>query len=132
MLHHILPALGGLLILAGSAGAGEVSFRNEVMAVLSRGGCNAGACHGNQNGKNGFKLSLRGEDPDADWLALTRDTLGRRVNRTNPTASLILAKPVGDMPHEGGRRFTRTSHEFRLLRDWIAQGAQRDPAHTPV
>src|SRR5580698_2544647 len=82
-----------------------VSFRNEVMAVLSRGGCNAGACHGNQNGKNGFKLSLRGQDAEFDFNSLTRDTQGRRTDRLNPADSLLLTKPTGSVPHEGGKRF---------------------------
>src|SRR5437660_1749368 len=74
------------------AGAEPVSFRNEVMAVLSRGGCNQGACHGNQNGKHGFKLSLRGEDPAFDYLALTHDTFGRRTDRLSVEDSLLLLK----------------------------------------
>ncbi len=70
------------------------SFTNEVMAVLSKAGCNAGTCHGNQNGKGGFKLSLRGQDPAADFLALTRDQFGRRINAFDPEQSLILAQTV--------------------------------------
>src|SRR5437868_2583645 len=57
-----------------------ISFRNDIMPVLSKAGCNAGACHGNQNGKAGFKLSLRGQDPAADYNSLTRDAFGRRTN----------------------------------------------------
>ena len=75
------------------------------MAVLSRGGCNRGACHGNQNGKNGFKLSLRGEDPDFDLAVLTRDTLARRTDRFHPEQSLMLVKAIAAIPHEGAKRF---------------------------
>jgi hypothetical protein len=114
------------------AAAAPVSFRNEVMAVLSRAGCNQGACHGNQNGKNGFKLSLRGQDPDFDRDALTRDTLGRRTDRLHPEDSLILAKATSTVPHEGGKRFDRTSLEYRLLRQWIAEGMRPDPPGAPV
>src|SRR5687767_6131711 len=64
-----------------------VSFRNDVMAVIAKAGCSAGACHGNRSGKGGFKLSLRGQDPDADFLALTRDQFGRRVNAVEPDRS---------------------------------------------
>src|SRR5262249_38329359 len=64
--------------------ADSVSFRNDVMAVLSKAGCNQGACHGNQNGKNGFKLSLRGDDPLFDLASLTRDTFARRTNALQP------------------------------------------------
>src|SRR5215475_3570014 len=104
-----LPALvltGSLLVLAAlPAPAAPVSFRNDVMAVLSRAGCNQGACHGNQNGKNGFKLSLRGQDPEFDLPALTRDMLGRRTDTTNPADSLILRKATATVAHEGGKRF---------------------------
>jgi hypothetical protein len=126
-------ALAALAAAApGRARAEPVSFRNEVMAVLSRAGCNMGACHGNQNGKNGFKLSLRGEDPDFDLVALTRDTLGRRTDRLRPEQSLVLLKAVAAVPHEGGKRFEVGSPEYRLLRDWIAGGLRPDPPGGPV
>ncbi len=112
--------------------AAPVSFRNEVMAVLSRSGCNQGACHGNQNGKNGFKLSLRGQDPDLDFDTLTRDTLARRTDRLRPADSLLLAKATGVAPHEGGVRFDRQSLEYRILRDWMAEGMRFDSPNAPV
>src|SRR5467141_260805 len=65
---------------APAKGPAQVSFRNDVMAVLAKSGCTAGACHGNKNGKGGFKLSLRGQDPDIDYDVLTRDLSGRRAN----------------------------------------------------
>ena len=111
--------------------AGPVSFRNEVMAVLSRGGCNQGACHGNQNGKNGFKLSLRGEIPDFDFTVLTRDHLGRRTDRLNPAGSLLLMKATGTVPHEGGQRFAVGSPEYEILRRWIAAGLRPDSEDVP-
>jgi hypothetical protein len=81
-----------LLFLAAPSGlrAEPVSFRNDVMAVLARGGCNQGTCHGNLTGKGGFKLSLRGQDPHLDFATLTREQLGRRINCQQPSASLIL------------------------------------------
>jgi hypothetical protein len=117
MLVALLPAL---------AAAEPVRFDVEVMAVLSRAGCNQGACHGNLNGKGGFKLSLRGEDPAWDFAVLTRDNLGRRINLLRPDDSLALCKPTATIAHEGGRRFEVGSREYRLLRDWIAAGARRD------
>jgi hypothetical protein len=74
------------------------------MAVLSRAGCNSGACHGNQSGKGGFKLSLRGQDAEFDFASLTRDMLGRRVDLQRPDNSLLLAKPTMTQAHEGGQR----------------------------
>jgi hypothetical protein len=118
-------------VFAGPAAAESVSFRNEVMAVLSRGGCNMGACHGNQNGKGGFKLSLRGQDPGADFAALTRDALARRTDLHRPADSLVLLKATASVPHEGGKRFGPDSPEYDILRRWIAAGAPPDAADTP-
>jgi hypothetical protein len=103
-----------------------VSFRNDVMAVFAKAGCSAGACHGNRSGKGGFKLSLRGQDPDGDHQALTRELFGRRVNPVGPARSLILQKATAAVPHEGGRRFGRDSDEYRILLRWIEAGAPRD------
>ena len=108
----------------------RASFTNDVMAVLSKAGCNMGACHGNQNGKGGFKLSLRGQTPDEDWLALTRDQDGRRIDLVDPDDSLCLQKPLQQIAHEGGKRFAIDSLEYKILRDWISAGAQQDPDDT--
>src|SRR3954470_3740690 len=110
----ILPLLGAL------SSAAEPRFDVEVMAVLSRSGCNAGACHGNANGKGGFKISLRGQDPASDYDVLTKDLAGRRVNRQRPEDSLLLLKATGATPHQGGVRFRQDSDEYRAVRDWIA------------
>src|SRR5258705_1329678 len=91
--------------LAQSGPRTEVSLRNEVMAVLSKAGCNAGTCHGNKNGKGSFKLSLRGQDPELDYFSLTRDVFGRRVNSLQPEQSLLLLKATTEIAHEGGSRF---------------------------
>lgn len=104
------------------------SFRHDVMPALSKGGCNMGACHGYSLGKNGFKLSLRGADPAADFLSLSDEFLERRINRNNPPASLLLTKPEGDVPHKGGIRFDRGSLQHELIQGWIADGAPNDVA----
>lgn len=116
-----MTLLCGMLGLPGHAA--EVSFQREVMAVLSKAGCNMGACHGNANGKGGFQLSLRGQDAAFDYLALVRKTDGRRIDRVRPADSLLLLKPTGQLPHQGGRRFPVGSPEYQLLHDWVAAGA---------
>lgn len=122
-----------LFVAAEPVGAqAPVSFQNEVMAVLSRAGCNQGICHGNLNGKGGFKLSLRGQDSAFDLVALTREQLGRRVNPMAPERSLFLLKATGQVAHEGGPRIAVASEEYRLLRDWIHQGMRADPPGTPT
>ena len=122
--------------LVAPAGRAEdlppVSFRNEVMAVLSKSGCNAGACHGNKSGKGGFKLSLRGQDPASDYDVLTRDMSGRRTNSMEPDKSLVLLKPTMQLAHDGGLRFKPGSREHRILRNWIDQGTPPDSASTPT
>src|SRR5438270_13771252 len=111
-LFAVWPALAEAADVAEPA----VSFRTDVMAVLSKAGCNMGVCHGNKYGKGGFKLSLRGEDPDWDFAVLSRDQTGRRINRLEPDQSLALLKPAMQVPHEGGRRFARSSPEYGILR----------------
>src|SRR6478735_1068202 len=84
-----------------------VSFRTDVIAALSRVGCNSGACHGSPQGKNGFRMSLRGQDPDLDYATLTKEIGGRRVNRQSPDDSLVLLKATGRVSHGGGQLFGR-------------------------
>jgi hypothetical protein len=107
------------------------SFRHELIAALNVGGCNAGACHGTPSGKNGFRLSLRGYDPAADYLQLTRDVLARRSDRLHPDASMILQKPLGVIPHEGGLRFQASSIPAQVIRAWITEGLKDDPTDLP-
>ncbi len=102
------------------------SFRHEVMPVMSKGGCNAGACHGYSLGKNGFKLSLRGGEATQDYTAVFGDQFGRRVNLLKPSDSLLLTKPIGDVPHRGGIRIAKGSLSHRILQTWIEQGAKGD------
>lgn len=102
-------------------------FIRDVNPILTRLGCNAGTCHGAQQGKNGFQLSLRGYDPVGDLRALGDDLSARRLNTAAPDASLMLLKPLARIPHEGGMLLTQESTYYRVLREWIAQGAQLDP-----
>ena len=102
------------------------SFRHEVMPVLTRAGCNAGACHGYSLGKNGFKLSLRGESADQDWFAIVKDSAARRLSFQTPSSSLLVSKARGESNHEGGIRFTRGSLSDEILNKWIAQGSPSD------
>ncbi len=108
-----------------------VSFRNEVIPVLSKAGCSLGTCHGNKYGKGGFKISLRNQEPEFDLAALTRDAAGRRINPIEPERSLILEKAVTQVPHEGGARFSKDSEEYQVLVRWIAEGCRDDAAAAP-
>lgn len=99
-------------------------FIRDINPVLSRVGCNSGTCHGAQQGKNGFQLSLRGYDPVGDIRALSDDLSARRLNPAAPDASVMLMKPIGSIPHEGGAILSKDSVYYHVLQQWIAQGAQ--------
>jgi hypothetical protein len=100
-----------------------VSFSREVIPVLTQAGCNQGACHGGQHGKNGFKLSLRGFDPAFDFVQIVQSAEGRRVVLSDPERSVLLQKPTLTMEHGGGLRFAVGSHSYQILERWLEDGA---------
>lgn len=113
-------------VVVDGVGDGErVDFRTDVIAALSRAGCNQGACHGSPQGKGGFRLSLRGFDPALDFDTLTKEYSSRRTNVQDADRSLILLKAIGVTPHQGGIRFRATDPEYQVLRTWIHQGCQQ-------
>jgi hypothetical protein len=130
------PLVLSLLFVAGSASAAEapkLTFLRDVAPILNKTGCTSGPCHGAAKGKNGFKLSLRGYDPQFDYETLLYDLYGRRFNRADPANSLMLAKPTQQVAHGGGLRFEIGSDYYKTIYNWIAQGAAfGDPAKDAV
>ena len=115
----VLPFLvAGVLYAAED----KVTFLRDVAPILNKTGCTTGPCHGAAKGKNGFKLSLRGYDPQFDYEALLYDLSGRRFNRADPASSLMLAKPTQQVAHGGGLRFEIGSAYYKTIYNWIAQG----------
>lgn len=110
----------------GIAAPLDVDYVRDVMPVISRMGCNAGTCHGSKEGKNGFKLSLRGYDPLADTRGFADDLAARRINRAAPESSLMLLKSIGAVPHGGGQVTKPGSPYYEVIRAWIAEGAELD------
>jgi hypothetical protein len=125
-----LLTCGSVLLASASFARAQqtqpVSFANDIMPLLARTGCNAGACHGSASGKKGFKLSLLGYDPVNDYISLTRGTEGRRLNFAEPGQSLLVLKPTGQVPHEGGQRFPVNHPYAETFTRWIAEGATND------
>ena len=124
------------LCFGAAAFAGEparpVSFSNDVVPVLTKAGCNAGACHAKAGqGQNGFQLSLLGFEPQEDYEHLVKEGRGRRVFAASPEQSLLLMKASGRVPHGGGMRLDPNSESYRLLRAWLQQGAPNDLATAP-
>jgi hypothetical protein len=109
-----------------------LSYTRDIFPIFSKAGCSQGVCHGNAGGKGGLKLSLRGQDPAADYEAIVRAGGGRRVNRADPGRSLLLLKPSGGLPHAGGVRFTTDSRDYRAAARWIAEGTRSDAQTTPA
>ena len=89
-----------------------------------------GACHGKGAGQNGFRLSLRGYAPEWDYGWITREFDNRRIHRSVPEASLLIRKPLGEIPHEGGKLFRANSREVQLLLEWIRAGVPARPRTT--
>jgi len=112
------------------------SFQNHVISVMSKSGCSMGSCHGAAAGKNGFRLTLRGYDPDLDYDRLLHESGGRRIQRSDPGNSLLLTKSTLTVPHAGGMRFKPESVEYRVIAEWIAAGmpapSEKDPKITKL
>ena len=101
-----------------------IDFDHDVIPVLTKAGCNTGACHGAAIGRGGLKLSLYGSDPAADYRVLALELKGRRVNLQEPEQSLVLMKPTEAMEHGGGFRLDPESEGAARLRQWIRDGAK--------
>ncbi len=103
-----------------------VTFERDIQPILTRAGCNAGACHGKARGQNGFQLSLLAYDNDFDFNAITTEARGRRIFPANPSFSLLLRKASGQVPHGGGKKLPEGTTAYRTLEKWIAAGTARD------
>ena len=108
-----------------------VAFSLDVMPVFSKSGCNSGSCHGSARGKDKFRLSLFGFDPQRDYFCLTREEVGRRINIARPDDALIIEKGCGRVTHTGGKVFEKNSWQYNTFIEWLAAGAPNDPPKTP-
>lgn len=117
--------------VAGSQTARRYNFENDIIPILSKFGCNTSGCHGKAEGQNGFKLSVFGFDPRADYTSLTQEGRGRRVFPIIPEQSLLLGKACGKIPHGGGVRISRGSGEYHTLLNWIVAGLPFGDAADP-
>lgn len=119
------------VIVTGTEHDRPLNFENDIVPILGKFACNASGCHGKAEGQNGFKLSVFGFDPPADFRALTKESRGRRVFPAAPERSLLLLKASGGAPHGGGVRITAERPEYETVRRWIAagcpQGSDQDP-----
>ena len=117
--------------VTGFGSGRAVDFKTELVPLLSRLGCNSGGCHGKASGQNGFKLSLFGFDAAFDHEAIAKEARGRRVFPASPDASLLLMKATAQVPHGGGKRLQKDSHEYQLFRQWIVAGLPASALDAP-
>ncbi|MBY0589252.1 DUF1549 and DUF1553 domain-containing protein [bacterium] len=117
--------------VTGSHDPIKLDFRNDVLPVLTKSGCNTGKCHGSAAGKDGFRLSLFGYDPAGDYYRLTRETGGRRIQLADPDHSLLVNKALGRVNHTGGQLFDEGSESHAILLHWLTAGAQSDAEDAP-
>lgn len=114
------------------AGTRPINFKNQIVPVFTKLGCNSGGCHGKASGQNGFKLSLLGFYPEDDYEFLVKESRGRRIFPPAPDQSLLLTKPIGASPHGGGKRMEKDSYEYRMIRRWIEKGMPYGEESDPV
>ncbi|CAN5854028.1 DUF1549 domain-containing protein [soil metagenome] len=112
--------------VAGVENDRPVSFKLDVMPVFMRAGCNTGGCHGSAKGKDGFRISLFGFDPDGDYNRITREMGGRRINLAIPEESTLIEKATGAVPHSGNACFDKDSALNKTLMEWISKGVPKD------
>ena len=112
-----------LPVSVNTTNVGPINFVEDVIPVLSKAGCNQGACHGAQFGQGGLKLSLFGFAPEQDHPAITRQHNQRRISTVRPADSLLLQKPLMAVAHEGGKRLHKGSADYATLTAWLAAGA---------
>ncbi len=110
------------VVVSGFAHPLPINFRNQVVPIFTKLGCNGGGCHGKSGGQNGFKLSLLGFVPEDDYEFLCKESRGRRIFPAVPGESLLVKKAIGRSPHGGGKRMENGSYEYNLLVQWIEQG----------
>jgi uncharacterized protein YjdB len=109
----------------------DVSFKLDIMPIFMKANCNTGSCHGAARGKDGFRLSLFGFDPDGDQFRIARELPGRRINLALPEESLLLTKSVGSVPHTGGKRFGTDSEDYGTMLRWLKAGGNNDQGEVP-
>lgn len=118
-------------VAANNAPGPSLKFELDIQPILTARGCNSGPCHGKARGQNGFALSLLGFDADMDYEAIVKHSRGRRISLAAPEDSLFLTKAIGQSPHGGGIRFSKTDEDYRLLLDWIQSGTKRTAETDP-
>jgi hypothetical protein len=117
--------------VTAAASVPPISFRLDVMPVFMKSGCNTGSCHGAARGKDGFRLSLFGFDPEGDYYRLTREIAGRRIDLALPESCLMINKVTGGVSHSGGTLMEPGSPNYETLMKWLRSGAPNDVGEVP-
>ena len=121
---HAAVAIRVPIEVTGLKSPRPVSFEQDIIPILTKASCNSGGCHGKAEGQAGFKLSVFGFDPEADYQALVHDSRGRRVFPASPANSLLLVKGAGIVPHGGGKKLDVDGLRYRRVLRWLQEGSK--------
>jgi hypothetical protein len=120
--YTILFGLIAVSISQATETSRPLNFANDIVPILTKGGCNGGGCHGKASGQNGFKLSLLGFEPQEDYEHIVKEARGRRIFPAAPEQSLLLTKGTAQLPHGGGKKLDPKSEDYQDLVRWIREG----------
>jgi hypothetical protein len=107
-------------------------FRDHVMPLIDRFGCNAATCHGAPGNKTGLQLELFGADAEADYAAIVKKNKVKLIDKTEPAKSLLVLKVSGGTEHRGGKAMPSGSAEYQRVVAWISQGALYADKNAPA
>jgi hypothetical protein len=125
-------ALLYICIATSSLAAEPLSFVRDIQPILTKTGCNAGACHAKAiTGQRGFRLSVLGFEPEEDYEAIVKQGKGRRVFPPAPEESLLITKGAAIVPHTGGKKIEPGSEHYQTLVRWIAEGMPYEQKNEP-
>ncbi len=100
-------------------------FSKQIVPLLTKAGCNTGACHGAAAGRGYLQLSLFGSRPASDYEAIRHAPGQRFADCISADSSLLLQKPAELLAHGGGERLPLDGDEYKLLKSWIQAGGPR-------
>ena len=129
-LFLLAMALACRLARAGENDGGTVDFAESVLPILTKAGCNSGACHGAAAGRGYLNLSLYGSRPNQDYQAIVHAPGGRLLDLQRPEESLLLLKPGGFLDHGGDVRLDPESPAYSTVLRWLKSGAKAGSLET--
>lgn len=122
--RHVACSVAALLGLAiPSAAAPPIDFRQDLYARLEAHNCRA--CHNASGVASETRLHFPEQGAPPSAIQRFGENMHVLVDRNEPGASLLLAKPTNRIPHTGGPLIAAGSEDERLLAAWAEHLATR-------